>query len=110
MMFVASITHSSARPWPMFDVDRLLSPRNVDSSSCSGLTDDAGDAREELVPSTRRRFLARLSALGLAIPGVGTALASCSQGTPNRTDSSRPGVGRGASESQSPRAQGIHNP
>jgi len=94
----------------MFDVDRLLSLRNVGFRKGSGLTDEAGAAREELKPSTRRRFLARLSALGLAIPGVGTALASCSQGAPNPTDSSRPGVGRGASASQSPRAQGIHNP
>src|SRR6476660_8111434 len=94
----------------MFDVDHLLSLRNVGSRKGSALTDEAGAAREELKPSTRRRFLARLSALGLAIPGVGTALASCSQGAPNPTDSSRPGVGRGASAIQSPRAQGIHNP
>ena len=42
--------------------------------------------------SSRRAFLARASALSLAIPGVGAALAACSQGTPARTDSARGGA------------------
>ena len=42
--------------------------------------------------SSRRAFLARASALSLAIPGVGAALAACSQGTPPRTDSARGGA------------------
>ena len=40
----------------------------------------------------RRAFLARASALTLAIPGVGAALAACSQGGPSsRTDTGRSG-------------------
>lgn len=42
---------------------------------------------------SRRSFLARASALSLAIPGVGAALAACTQGTPSpRRDSARAGA------------------
>jgi len=45
---------------------------------------------DRLDEPTRRAFLTRASALTLAIPGVGAALAACSQGAaPSRTDSGR---------------------
>lgn len=62
--------------------------------------------------ASRRDFLARLSALGLAIPGVGSALASCSRGAPNASDSLRRGgtaVGAPTTRQQ-PGARGVHNP
>jgi nitrite reductase (NO-forming) len=40
----------------------------------------------------RRGFLARASALTLAIPGVGAALTACSPGTTSRTDTTRAGA------------------
>ena len=50
------------------------------------------DLVERLDEPDRRAFLARASALTLAIPGVGAALAACSQGTPSsRADSGRGG-------------------
>jgi len=63
--------------------------------------------------STRRSFLTRLSALGLVIPGVGSALASCSRGEPNESDSARRGAGQGAiAANQQPQAgaRGVRNP
>ncbi|HEX5071629.1 MAG TPA: multicopper oxidase domain-containing protein [Gemmatimonadaceae bacterium] len=45
------------------------------------------------VPTSRRSFLARASALSLVIPGVGGALAACTQGNPPaRGDSTRAGT------------------
>jgi nitrite reductase (NO-forming) len=50
------------------------------------------DLIDRLDEPTRRGFLARASALTLAIPGVGAALAACSQGAPtSRTDTGRTG-------------------
>ena len=50
------------------------------------------DLIDRLDEPTRRGFLARASALTLAIPGVGAALAACSQGVPpSRTDTGRTG-------------------
>lgn len=63
--------------------------------------------------ASRRRFLARLSALGLAIPGVGSALAACSRGTPNGSDSARHGAGQSTAATttaQQPNPRGVHNP
>src|SRR4029079_19328199 len=54
-------------------------------------------------PSTRRSFLARLSALGLVIPGAGAALVSCTRSAPNETDSARPAT-------QQPGRRGVANP
>jgi nitrite reductase (NO-forming) len=44
-------------------------------------------------PSTRRAFIARASALSLAIPGIGAALTSCSP-TAGKTDSATAGTAR----------------
>lgn len=62
--------------------------------------------------ASRRTFLARLSALGLAIPGAGVALAACSRGTPNSSDSARRQAGQstGTTASQQPQPRGLHNP
>lgn len=63
--------------------------------------------------ASRRRFLARLSALGLAIPGVGSALAACSRGTPNGSDSARHGAGQSTAATttaQQPNPRGVRNP
>src|SRR3954468_9511478 len=61
--------------------------------------------------TSRRGFLASLSALGLVIPGVGAAWASCSRGTPGAADSGRRDSGRGTtSGSQQPANRVLHNP
>src|SRR5436305_5247751 len=59
-------------------------------------------------PLARRHFLARLSSLGLIIPAAGSALASCSQGSPNGSDSAQRGAGSTTNQ-QLPR-QAVHNP
>jgi len=59
-------------------------------------------------PLARRRFLARLSSLGLIIPAAGSALTSCTQGTPNGSDTNR--RGSGATTNQQPPRQAVHNP
>ena len=52
-------------------------------------------------PTSRRAFLARASTLSLAIPGVGAALAACSQGAPPRADTARgPAAGAGSAGRQ----------
>ncbi len=61
--------------------------------------------------TSRRGFLASLSALGLVIPGVGAALSSCSRGAPGAADSGRRDSGRGTtSGSQQPANRVLHNP
>jgi len=66
---------------------------------------------EEPGETSRRGFLASLSALGLVIPGVGAALSSCSSGNPGASDSARRDSGRGATPTnQQPAVGGVHNP
>lgn len=60
---------------------------------------------------SRRAFLTKLSALGLAIPGVGAVLGGCSQRTPNAGDTTRHGASTGnASAAPQSGARGVHNP
>ena len=47
--------------------------------------------------TSRRAFLARASTLSLAIPGVGAALAACTQSAPPRPDTARSGAAAAAS-------------
>ena len=61
-------------------------------------------------PSTRRSFLARLSALGLVIPSAGAALTSCARTEPNESDSARRGAGGSAAATQQPGGRGLPNP
>ena len=64
------------------------------------------DLIEELSSSkeSRRGFLARTSALSLAIPGVGAALAACSPAkSPSRDSAKAPGQDTGAAQ------KGVHN-
>jgi nitrite reductase (NO-forming) len=67
--------------------DAVGSP-SVEESQASVLV--LGDGTQD--PTSRRAFLARASALSLAIPGVGAALSGCTQGAPPRTDSARTGT------------------
>ncbi len=61
--------------------------------------------------TSRRGFLASLSALGLVIPGVSAALSSCSSGTSGASDSARRDSGRGAAAAnQQPAGRVLHNP
>ena len=65
----------------------------------------------EPAETSRRGFLASLSALGLVIPGVGAALSGCSRGAPGASDSARGDSGRGAAAaSQQPAGGVLHNP
>jgi nitrite reductase (NO-forming) len=59
-----------------------------------------------LSPTTRRRFLSNASALSLAIPGVGAALAACSPGDGTVPDGTKQGGSASASHSAN---QGSHN-
>ena len=64
-------------------------------------------------PGSRRAFLAKLSTLGLIIPGAGAALVSCSRGEPNEHDTARRRAGQsaGTSSAQQPATgRGVHNP
>ena len=68
-----------------------------------------GDATD--TSTSRRGFIARLSALGLVIPGVGASLTSCSRGGPNASDSERRDSGRSQSAAtQQPPVRGVRNP
>lgn len=60
--------------------------------------------------TSRRGFIARLSALGLAIPGVGAALTSCSRGEPNASDSGGHDSGRTPYAAPQPPVRGVRNP
>lgn len=80
---------------PLFSdlLEQCDSTTGADGASCADTPNDpllVLGARDEAtgVPD-RRAFLARASALSLAIPGVGAALAACSQqrGAPARADS-----------------------
>ena len=64
---------------------------------------------DDLDSVPRRNFIARLSALGLAIPGVGSALVSCARGTPNAVDSTHSN-GATAASKQQPGGRGVANP
>ena len=66
------------------------------------MTDDVTEVLLETDPTDRRTFLARASALSLAIPAAGAALVACSPGQQPRSDStSRPGAqGRGGDARQ----------
>jgi nitrite reductase (NO-forming) len=57
-------------------------------------------------PQSRRAFLTRTSALSLAIPGVGAALAACSPGNGEKRDS---GQSRAAQGTGAKQATGTHN-
>src|SRR5690348_13231477 len=50
------------------------------------LSELLGAQEQILKATTRRRFIANASALSLAIPGVGAALASCSPGDAGKGD------------------------
>ena len=58
-----------------------------------------------LSPSTRRKFVSSASALSLAIPGVGAALAACSPGDQSPPDANVPQSGGGAAQT----GGGSHN-
>jgi nitrite reductase (NO-forming) len=81
------------------------SVRNLTSTIAAGSANDASS-------SSRRTFLTRLSALGLVMPGVGTALTACSKGAPNASDSMRRATGQGGASAttQQPGARGVRNP
>jgi nitrite reductase (NO-forming) len=68
------------------------------------LSDLAGRLRD---PHDRRAFLARSSALTLAIPGVGAALTACSSNGSTTRDTARQGATATASTGQAARA--LHN-
>ena len=77
-------TQDASRPEPPAHMTEPTAP----------LLSDLIDRHDE---PTRRAFLARASALSLAIPGVGAALAACSQGAPPaRADSASPAPGQSA--------------
>ena len=61
-----------------------------------------------LTPTDRRTFLSRASALSLAIPGLGAALAACSTGEPAKSASSTPRADTGTVQPQATGA-GVHN-
>jgi nitrite reductase (NO-forming) len=56
----------------------------------------------------RRAFLARASALTLAIPGVGAALTACSPSMPGTTDTTHPGTPQAGATTRA--AQGTNQP
>jgi len=73
-------------------------------------TSDASALAFDGKRDTRRSFVARLSALSMAIPGVGAALAACSGGAPNASDSSRRPAGQSTNPAGQRPARGLPNP
>src|SRR5512141_942634 len=53
------------------------------------LSDSIRRGEDPFAPSTRRGFLRDASALSLAIPAVGSALAACAPGTTSQTDTTK---------------------
>jgi nitrite reductase (NO-forming) len=74
--------------------DPSAAPTGADSAERAVLLLGAPALGESLAaPSGRRVFLARASALSLAIPGLGAALAACAPGSSGQSDSGQ-GAGR----------------
>ena len=59
-------------------------------------------AAPQNTPTTRREFIAKASALGVALPAVGVAIAGCSAPGQDGADSARAG-----SAARQPSAQGV---
>jgi nitrite reductase (NO-forming) len=78
----------------------------MDEHDVSRISDLLKRDESLLSPTTRRRFLSNASALSLAIPGVGAALAACSAGDGTLPDGSKPGETTAAAR---PANQGSHN-
>jgi nitrite reductase (NO-forming) len=87
----------------------------LQSGMTAGGNDDGDRPALVLAPgmqdaTSRRVFLTRASALSLAIPGLGAALAACSDGASGgRVDSARPAAAAPVAGAASGPPQGIHN-